>query len=72
VSEYEQEVLQADLTVAMDPDPIRLDPPSHRIPALLRKNIITPAEAEKLFKMYSLLSDCFRAFPDLLSDTLIG
>ncbi|KAI0303682.1 hypothetical protein B0F90DRAFT_1310868 [Multifurca ochricompacta] len=36
----------------MDPDPMRLDPPGYRIPPLLRKNIITPAEAEKLFKIY--------------------
>lgn len=36
----------------MDPDPTRLGPPGHRIPPLLRKNIITSVEAEKLFKMY--------------------
>jgi hypothetical protein len=51
-SKCKREVLLADLTVAVDPDPLRLDPPGHRIPSLLRKNIITPAEAEKLFKMY--------------------
>jgi hypothetical protein len=39
---------------AADPDPTRLGPPGHRIPPLLRKNIITSIEAEKLFKMYSL------------------
>ena len=44
-----------DLNVA-DPDPMRLGPPGHRIPPLLRKNIITSVEAEKLFKMYSLFS----------------
>jgi len=31
---------------------MRLGPPGHRIPPLLRKNIITSVEAEKLFKMY--------------------
>lgn len=31
---------------------MRLGPPGHRIPPLLQKNIITPVEAEKLFKMY--------------------
>lgn len=40
------------LNVAADPDPMRLGPPGHRIPPLLRKNIITSVEAEKLFKMY--------------------
>jgi len=33
---------------------MRLDPPGHRIPPLLGKNIITSVEAEKLFKMYLL------------------
>jgi hypothetical protein len=33
---------------------MRLGPPGHRIPPLLRKNIITSVEAEKLFKMYLL------------------
>jgi hypothetical protein len=41
------------LNVALDPDPMRLGPPGHRIPPLLRKNIITSVEAEKLFKMYT-------------------
>jgi hypothetical protein len=35
-----------------DPDPLRLGIPGHRIPPLLKKDIITPAEAEKLFKIY--------------------
>ncbi|KAF8271195.1 hypothetical protein EI94DRAFT_1797367 [Lactarius quietus] len=35
-----------------DPDPLRLGLPGHRIPPLLQKDIITPAEAEKLFKIY--------------------
>jgi hypothetical protein len=35
---------------------MRLGPPGHRIPPLLRKNIITSVEAEKLFKMYSFLA----------------
>jgi hypothetical protein len=45
-----------DLTLAMDLGPLRLSSPGHRIPPLLRKNIITSVEAEKLFKMYSLSS----------------
>lgn len=36
----------------MDPDPSRLGFPGPQIPPLLQKNIITPAEAEKLFKIY--------------------
>lgn len=44
--------LSDNLNVAVDPDPMRLGPPGHRIPPLLRKNIITSVEAEKLFKMY--------------------
>lgn len=36
----------------VDPDPMRLGPPGHRIPPLLRKNIITSVEAEKLFKIF--------------------
>jgi len=42
-----------DLTIAMDLGPLRLSSPGHRIPPLLRKNIITSVEAEKLFKMCS-------------------
>lgn len=58
-------------TVAVDPDPMRLRPPGHRIPPLLRKNIITSVEAEKLFKMYSF---CYRfgSYSDLPSDTSTG
>ena len=41
---------------------MRLRPPGHRIPPLLRKNIITSVEAEKLFKMYSLFVIALGAF----------
>jgi len=41
---------------------MRLRPPGHRIPPLLRKNIITSVEAEKLFKMYSVFVIALEAF----------
>jgi len=46
----------------VDPDPTRLGPPGHRIPPLLRKNIITSVEAEKLFKRYLLFRYPRRVF----------
>lgn len=52
-----------DLNLA-DPDPTRLGPPGHRIPPLLRKNIITSIEAEKLFKMYYSPFGCLEIFSD--------
>lgn len=69
---YKRHAPLADLTVAMDPDPMRLGPPGHRIPPLLRKNIITSVEAEKLFKMYSLFWLSPLNHPNLPSDILTG
>ena len=59
-----------DLNVA-DPDPMRLGPPGHRIPPLLRKNIITSVEAENMFKMYSLFGS-LEVFSDLLTGISTG
>ena len=61
-----------DSTAATDPDPLRLGPPGHRIPLLLQKDIITPAEAEKLFKMYSFFLVPSPSPPDFLLATLTG
>lgn len=57
--------------IAVDLDLMRLRPPGHRIPPLLRKNIITSVEAEKLFQMYSFCYR-YRSFSDLPPDTLTG
>ncbi|SRR6266404_1014520 len=61
-----------DLAAAVDPDPLRLGLPGHHIPPLLQKNIITPAEAEKLFKMYSFPLLPSLSLPNLLLATLTG
>lgn len=68
--ERERHSPMTDLNVALDPDLMRLHPPEHRIPPLLRKNMITSVEAEKLFKMYCFLFSAIAFnFPDLPSDT---
>jgi hypothetical protein len=65
---YERHEPLTDPTIAMDIDSGRLGPPGHRIPPLLRKNIITSVEAEKLFKMYSFFGYSLSSSsdPDLL------
>ena len=61
-----------DSTAATDPDPLRLGLPGHRIPPLLQKDIITPAEAEKLFKMYVFILLPSLSTPNFLLATSTG